>query len=152
MCDYFGKGCKWFCGQWGMEDNASTDLPDLVSCNNSENKNQFEGGCNPKDCPLGNPIHIKHEQKEIEHFTHVKREEHQEKLHISHLYDYVSAYVHSSEELEDLIQMIVSALKEAKETKQVQIVDKDGECCFHVTPNEYIILMLPWKRYKIIEE
>lgn len=32
-------------------------------------------------------------------FTHVKREEGEEKLHISHLYAYVSAYCVSEEEV-----------------------------------------------------
>jgi hypothetical protein len=74
------------------------------------------------------------------------------KLHISHLYNYVSAYVGSKEEIEDLVDMISFAIDEAKEKGQTQIVDKDGEFCFHVTPMGYVILMIPWKIYEIIDE
>ncbi len=152
MSNYFGKGCEWFCGQWERGDNQETDKPNLVACNHIKNRNKFEGGCNSKDCPIKVIERIKYKQKGVSHLTHVKREEGEEKLHISHLYNYVSAYEYSMEELEDLTQMIINALKEAKETKQVQIVDKNGECCFHITPAGYIILMRPWKRYKMIEE
>lgn len=85
--------------------------------------------------------------------THLTRSEIcEEKIHISHLYQYVSAYVNSEEEWKDLANMLEEALKVAKATVEVQIVDKDGECCFHVTPAGYIILMLPWKTYRILEE
>lgn len=81
--------------------------------------------------------------------THLTREEHESSIHLSHLYDYVSAWQISKEEVKDLAMMLEAALEEARETTQTQIVDKDGECCFHVTPGGYIILMLPWKKYKV---
>ena len=85
-------------------------------------------------------------------FTHVKSADAfvETKLHISHLYDYVSAYVRTQEEIEILVDSLVFAINEAKGTKQTQIVDRDGEFCFHVTPAGYIILMIPWKIYEIV--
>ena len=86
-------------------------------------------------------------------FTHVSRDEIDSgKTHISHLYEYVSAYVNSKEEWEDLVEMIEEALTKADKTGETQIVDKDGEFCFHVTPAGYLILMIPWKHYKIVRE
>ncbi len=53
--NYFGKGCKHFCGQW--EDNNSpfygNSEPVLTACNHVDNKErEYEGACNLKDCPL----------------------------------------------------------------------------------------------------
>jgi len=69
------------------------------------------------------------------------------RIHISHLYHYVSAYCISPEETQTLCDMLEVAINEAKTTKQIQIVDRDGEFCFHVTPAGYIILMIPWKTF-----
>jgi hypothetical protein len=80
--------------------------------------------------------------------THLK-EEGTKSLHISHLFRYVSAYKYSDEMLKNLVDDLEFALKTAKETTSVQIVDQDGECCFHVTPAGYIILMLPWRRFQV---
>ena len=85
-------------------------------------------------------------------FTHVSRDEGQEKLHFSHLYRYVSAYEYSKEMLDDLIEQIEEALIQAKKNTEILIVDHDGECCFNVYPNGKIQLMIPWKRYKIIRD
>ena len=48
-------------------------------------------------------------------FTHVKRIKGEEKLHISHLFRYVSAYEYSREMLNDLITDIENAIKHSKE-------------------------------------
>jgi hypothetical protein len=74
------------------------------------------------------------------------------KLHISHLYKYVSAYELHPEQVEDLVSMIEYALIEARKTGEVQIVDKDGEFCFHVSPGGYLTIMIPWKMFEIIRE
>ena len=84
--------------------------------------------------------------------TYLTREELQSKLHLSHLFQYVSAYEYSSEYLKLLSDQIETALEEAKRTTTTQIVNQDGECCFHVTPMGYIILMLPWRTYKVRQE
>jgi len=85
-------------------------------------------------------------------FTHVSRDEGEEKLHISYLYHYVSAHHRNIGDVEFLIGQIEKALVKAKETKQVQMVDRDGEMCFHVYPSGKLTLMIPWKSYKIIRE
>jgi len=85
-------------------------------------------------------------------FTHVKQAMVQKKLHISHLYEYVSAYYKTEDEVNCLVSMLTFALKEAKEKHETQIVDRDGEFCFHVTPAGYIMLMIPWKIYKVLDE
>ncbi len=87
-------------------------------------------------------------------FTHVKREEtlHAGRIHISHLYEYVSAYVMSKEEVDFLVNMLETALVQAKSSGQTQIVDRDGEFCFHVTPAGYITLMIPWKTFIVDRE
>lgn len=54
--------------------------------------------------------------------------------------------------MQSLVEEIEQALVVARETHRSQIVDQDGECCFHVTPSGVIILMLPWKRFEIIRE
>lgn len=83
-------------------------------------------------------------------FTHVSREEGEEKLHISYLHKYVSAYFETNEEVDELRELIEEALVKAKETSETQIVDQDGEMCFHVHPAGNLTLMIPWKHYKII--
>lgn len=85
-------------------------------------------------------------------FTHVSRDEGEEKLHISHLYEYVSAYCIGTGDLDLLVELIEEALVKAKETMQAQIVDRDGEMCLHVYPSGNLTLMIPWKCYKIIRE
>ena len=72
-----------------------------------------------------------------------------EKIHISHLYHPVSAYHTTPDSVAELEKQLQEALVKAKATTETQIVDHDGEMCFHVTPAGYIILMIPWKRYKI---
>lgn len=84
--------------------------------------------------------------------THLTREETEDKLHISYLMKYVSAYEPTREQVEELSESLEEALKEAKRDIKTVIVDQDGECCFHVTPSGYIILMLPWKKYKVWED
>ncbi len=87
-------------------------------------------------------------------FTHVKTADLaiSKKLHISHLYRYVSAYELHPEQVEDLVSMIECALTEARKTGNVQIVDKDGEFCFHVSPGGYLTIMMPWKTFEIVRE
>jgi len=80
---------------------------------------------------------------------YLKRDEGEEHLHLSHLYQYVSAYTNSKEMVEELGSRIKVALLNAKEKIETQIVDLDGECCFHVHPSGGIVLMLPWKKYKV---
>lgn len=85
--------------------------------------------------------------------THLERSEIEgSSIHLSHLFSYVSAYVYSREMCEELADMIEFALEEAKSTGQLQVVDQDGECCFHVSPTGYIKLMLPWKTYKVCKK
>jgi hypothetical protein len=61
MSNWFGKGCKYLAAQWDCCDvDADTehtgcykeDEPVLVFCNHINNKKQYEGNCNKKDCPL----------------------------------------------------------------------------------------------------
>ncbi len=85
-------------------------------------------------------------------FTHVSRNEGEKKLHISHIYKYVSAYCESEEEVRLLVEQIEEALMSVKDTHQAQIVDCDGEMCLHVYPTGTLTLMVPWKRYRIIRE
>jgi len=85
-------------------------------------------------------------------FTHVSRIEGDEKIHISQLYEYVSPYSHSEEEVNMLRKLIEEALLKAKETTETQIVDREGEMCFHVYSSGQLTLMVPWKWYKIIRE
>jgi len=82
---------------------------------------------------------------------HLRREHNENKIHISHLHRYISAYVTSPETVHDLVSDITFALNAAKNSGEVQIVDQDGECCFHVSPFGYITLMLPWKQYVVYD-
>lgn len=88
----------------------------------------------------------------IRTFNHVRREEGEECLHISHLHKYVSAYECCPETIDRLVTSIEEALKEASQDCKVVIVDQDGEMCFHVYPSGQISLMLRWKSYQIIRE
>ena len=87
-------------------------------------------------------------------FTHVLQTEvgGLNKLHLSHLYEFVSAYCISKEEVELLASMLEDAMDEAQLTRKVQVVDRDGRFCFHVTPARYIILMIPWKTFIVAED
>lgn len=54
---YFGKGCRFFVGQWESNDTEIPDYKDIVSpvlvfCNHKDNKSDVEGNCNFKNCPL----------------------------------------------------------------------------------------------------
>ena len=84
--------------------------------------------------------------------THLQRTEHEGKIHLSHFHQYVSAWEPSEERQKDLSDALERALVKAKKKTRTQIVDLDGECCFHVTPMGYIILMLPWRMYRVAEE
>lgn len=70
-------------------------------------------------------------------------------LHLSHLYEYVSAYAISKDEVIRLAEEINKALVIAEKLTKTQIVHLDGEHCFHITPTGYIVLMIPWKTYKV---
>lgn len=85
-------------------------------------------------------------------FTHVKRIENEKKLHISHLYHYVSAYEYSEEDLDYLVSQLEDALVEAKTKRREVIVDRDGEMFFVVYPSGNMSLCLRWKEYEIIRE
>jgi len=55
--NYFGKGCRYFGGQWeglygGSTYKPQNYLPVLVHCSHEENKDKCEGNCNVVDCPL----------------------------------------------------------------------------------------------------
>ncbi len=85
-------------------------------------------------------------------FKYISRNEGEKKLHISHLHKYVSAYFDTKEGVESLVEDIEEALERAMVTGQAQIVDQDGEMCFHVYSTGMLTLMVPWKRYRIIRE
>jgi len=87
-------------------------------------------------------------------FTHVTRDEMegQNKLHISHLHHYISAYETNEKMVNDLVEDIEEALEEAKKNTETIMVNQDGEMCFNVHPSGTIVLMIPWKRYKIIRD
>ena len=74
------------------------------------------------------------------------------KLHISHLFDFVSAYARTDELQKQLQQDIRDALAKAKETRQSQYVNMDGEMFFQVHPFGSISLCLEWQKFDLIEE
>lgn len=85
-------------------------------------------------------------------FTHVKRTEDEKRLHISHLYHYVSAYERCRQEIDLLVEMLEGALVEAKEKRIAVEVNRDGEMFFMVYPSGQISLCLRWKDYEVIRE
>jgi len=85
-------------------------------------------------------------------FTHVTRDEGEERYHISHLHHYVSAYEYTKETLKDLVDDLERALEEAKKKTETIIVDQDGEMFFCVYPSGLISLCFRWKNYKVIRE
>jgi len=85
-------------------------------------------------------------------FTHVRREEGEQCLHISHLHHYVSAYECSAEMVADLVDALEQAIGRAKRTLVPQVVDQDGEMFFLVGPLGRIDLCLRWKTYEVIRE
>lgn len=74
------------------------------------------------------------------------------RIHLSHLYEYVSAYDLHPDGVKELEERLRDALVKAAATTEVQIVHMDGEMCFHVTPSGYIILMIPWKKYTVVKD
>ena len=84
-------------------------------------------------------------------FEHLSRDEHEDKLHFSHLFQYVSAYEASEERLEDLRTAIVDGLREAQSTHRPVIVDQDGEMFILCHGGGTISLCLRWKTYKLLE-
>ena len=84
-------------------------------------------------------------------FQHLRREEHEAKMHFSHLHQYVSAYEPSPEGLEDLRQAILQGLAEAKRDTRPVIVDQDGEMFIVCNPAGSISLCLRWKNYELHE-
>lgn len=88
------------------------------------------------------------EKKEI---THVRLTDSNQRVHISHLWRYISAYEYTRGRLVVvLLPRLEEALVEAKESLKTQIVHDDGECCLHIYPNGSVALMLPWKRYDLL--
>ncbi len=60
LVKWFGKGCRYQCCQW--EENEETGGPDykeahpvLIFCNHKQNKDNCEGNCNERLCPLETP-------------------------------------------------------------------------------------------------
>ena len=86
-----------------------------------------------------------------EDFIHVGRDENEDKLHFSHLFQYVSAYEPSKERVEDLRQAVIAAMKIAKETRVPQLVDQDGEMFLLCHGGGQLSLCLRWKTYKLLE-
>jgi hypothetical protein len=86
--------------------------------------------------------------KEKEMIEHLKRDEGENILHISHLFRYVSAYHYSEEMAKNLLEDLHEAIRKAKETKEGVIVDQDGEMFFLVSPAGNIQLCLRWKTYR----
>lgn len=84
-------------------------------------------------------------------FQHLRREEHEPRMHFSHLHQYVSAYEPSPERLEDLRQAILQGLVEAKRDTRPVIVDQDGEMFIVCYPAGSISLCLRWKSYELAE-
>lgn len=80
---------------------------------------------------------------------HLRREENENRLHLSHLFQYVSAYENCPERLQDLRDAITDGLKQAKLMTTPQIVDQDGEMFFVCHPAGTISLCLRWKNYEI---
>jgi len=85
-------------------------------------------------------------------FIHVSRAEGEEKLHISHLHHYVSAYESSKEMVGQLRDDLNDALKLAARLRQPQIVDQDGEMFFICYPNGDLSLCLRWKTYTALTD
>ena len=57
MSEWFGKGCKFLSAKW--DENEITDgpnykdsAPEISFCNHNENRNDYEGNCVPRLCPL----------------------------------------------------------------------------------------------------
>lgn len=86
----------------------------------------------------------------IDHkWFHLHREENENRLHLSHLFQYVSAYENCPERMQDLRDAITEGLKQAKLTTTPQIVDQDGEMFFVCNPAGTVSLCLRWKNYEI---
>lgn len=54
---WFGKGCRYFSGQWEMScldipDYQNICTPELVFCNHVANPSKVEGNCNEEMCPV----------------------------------------------------------------------------------------------------
>lgn len=58
---YFGKDCKYFCGQWNRYDLEEAEAngkdireykPELVFCDHKDQIEDTEGNCRPNNCPL----------------------------------------------------------------------------------------------------
>lgn len=97
-------------------------------------------------------IKFKLKRRGVKMFTHVRRCEDEKKLHISHLYHYVSAYQYTKEDCDDLVEQLEQALRKAKAKTEVVLVDKDGEMFFAVYPSGNISLCLRWKEYEVIRD
>ena len=83
----------------------------------------------------------------LDDFVHVEQEGDQ-KLHISHLHHYVSAYELCDATVATLRESLVEGLKKARETSERVIVDQDGEMFFVCNPSGTFTLCVPWKTYK----
>ncbi len=57
MADYFGKGCKFFSGQWERDSNEAVDTPVLNYCSHADNTRSHEGNCAENLCPLWRVVH-----------------------------------------------------------------------------------------------
>lgn len=74
-------------------------------------------------------------------------------MHLSHLHDYVSAYVRSTITLADLELRVAEAFLRLR-TVGVgsELVDLDGEMSLQCCAGGQIILLLPWKRFDAVME
>lgn len=101
------------------------------------------------------PSNIAHTERPIEYFQ-LKTPSwtvHTEKspIHISHLMEYVSAYVPSSALQEQLVDDLRDAILRAKKTRESVRVDQDGEMFFLVSPAGEFDLCLRWQRFKFVD-
>lgn len=81
--------------------------------------------------------------------THLEKDNSAPVMHISHLLQYISAYVPHKDDTKELGEMIELALCMAKDTSECQYVNMDGECELRCSPTGYVTLMLPWRTYRV---
>lgn len=81
--------------------------------------------------------------------THLIKDSSAPVMHISHLLQYISAYVPHAEDIKELGESIEAALTKAIETVECQYINMDGECELRISPTGYITLMLPWRVYRV---
>ena len=88
----------------------------------------------------------------LKDFTHLHREEHENCMHFSHLFQYVSAYEATKDQVEDLRLAIIEGLSKARKETTPVIVDQDGEMFIICNPSGSLSLCLRWKNYDLYDE